>query len=204
MGETPIELAATGEVIWVNPPGNKGRIHRDDDGDMGNYEYNVAAGDTDAGWAPSLGDRVTFTEGPGNTASDVMLSGVVITPGTDAVLTFDGEPDFSLFIFADSTSFPDGETTGQLTVESLEIIPLPAPTGVEPAIKMALLPAGVHFDPPAKITIPNSFGSPPSSSVNMHSFDHDTGVFEPIGTGTVSDDGTLITSDPGFGIVKGG
>ena len=35
-------------------------------------------------------------------------------------------------------------------------------------------------------------------------FDHDLGTFELIGTGTVTDDGMLIVSDPGFGIVKGG
>ena len=62
--------AATGEVLWVNPPENKGRIRSDDDGK--NYEYNVNAGRTSPpGYEPALNQRVTFTEGPGNTASDV-------------------------------------------------------------------------------------------------------------------------------------
>ena len=62
--------AASGEVIWVNPPENKGRIRNDDDGK--NYEYNVNAGRTNPpGYEPALNERVTFTEGPGNTASDV-------------------------------------------------------------------------------------------------------------------------------------
>jgi hypothetical protein len=38
----------------------------------------------------------------------------------------------------------------------------------------------------------------------MYSFDHDIGSFVAIGTGTVSDDGLLIRSDPGVGVLKAG
>lgn len=31
-------MAATGEVTWTNPPGNKGRIRRNDGDDSGEYE----------------------------------------------------------------------------------------------------------------------------------------------------------------------
>ena len=67
-------MAATGEVTWTNPPGNKGRIKRKDDDDSGEYEYNTNAGDTNPpGTKFQVGDRVTFTEGPGRTASNVTL-----------------------------------------------------------------------------------------------------------------------------------
>ena len=74
--------AANGEVIWVNPPENKGRI-RSDDGDT-TYEYNVNAGNTNPdGWEPAVNQRVTFTEGPGNTASDVTTEDPAGVPGDD-------------------------------------------------------------------------------------------------------------------------
>jgi hypothetical protein len=38
----------------------------------------------------------------------------------------------------------------------------------------------------------------------IYSFDHDMGSFVATGTATVSEDGTVIRSDPGMGIVKGG
>ena len=38
----------------------------------------------------------------------------------------------------------------------------------------------------------------------MYSFDHDLGIFVSIGTGTVSEDGMLVKSDPGVGVVKAG
>ena len=67
-------MAATGEVTWTNPLGNKGRIRRNDDDDSGEYEYNTNAGDTNPpGIKFQGGDRVTFTPGPGMPASDVTL-----------------------------------------------------------------------------------------------------------------------------------
>ena len=44
----------------------------------------------------------------------------------------------------------------------------------------------------------------PGEQVEMFSFDHDLGEFVATGTATVSEDGTQICSDPGFGIVKSG
>ena len=69
-----VVAAATGEVTWTNPPENTGKIKRNDDSDNGDYVYNTNAGDTNPpGWEPSVGDQVTFTPGPGQTASDVTI-----------------------------------------------------------------------------------------------------------------------------------
>jgi hypothetical protein len=65
-------------------------------------------------------------------------------------------------------------------------------------------PAGVVFDPPARITYPNVDGLRPGQVVDIFSFDHDLGLFVSSGTGTVSPDGAVITSDPGSGITKAG
>lgn len=52
---------AKGVVSWTNPPDNKGKIVRTDDGTSNEYEYNVNAGDTVGGYIPRVGDIVTFT-----------------------------------------------------------------------------------------------------------------------------------------------
>ena len=80
---TPV-MAAKGTVMWVNPPENHGRIRKDDD-DMNDFEYNTNAGDTNPpGTKFQVGDRVTFTEGPGRTASDVTLDEDPGIPGDPA------------------------------------------------------------------------------------------------------------------------
>ena len=69
---------------------------------------------------------------------------------------------------------------------------------------MTIQPAGVTFDPPAPVAIPNLDGLRPGEVTDMYFFSHDIGMFVNIGPGTVSEDGSVIVSDPGFGIVKGG
>jgi len=62
---------AKGPVIWVNPPENKGKIARTDDGSNNEYEYNINAGNTVDGYVPKLNDIVTFTPVQGMTATGV-------------------------------------------------------------------------------------------------------------------------------------
>jgi hypothetical protein len=54
------------------------------------------------------------------------------------------------------------------------------------------------------MTIPNTDGYPPGAKTELYSFDHDLGQFVSIGPATVSDDGSVIVSDPGVGVIKGG
>src|SRR5262249_44654358 len=78
------------------------------------------------------------------------------------------------------------------------------PQGSTPFIVGTLQPGGVHFDPPAQVTYPNVNGLAPGDVADLFAFHHDIGQFVNIGPGTVSEDGSVITSDPGFGIVQAG
>jgi hypothetical protein len=60
------------------------------------------------------------------------------------------------------------------------------------------------FNPPAPITMPNVDGLQPGQVIELYSYDHDLAAFTAIGTGTVSEDGLLVRSDPGVGILKAG
>lgn len=115
-------------------------------------------------------------------------------------------PGFKLEIVPGSALFPDGSRSGyvSVTVVHSDKIPMAPQFGQQPRFIVTIQPAGVIFDPPAPITLPNVDGLAPGQITEMYSFDHDLGSFVAIGTGTVSEDGLLIHSDPGVGIVKGG
>jgi hypothetical protein len=118
----------------------------------------------------------------------------------------DGVPGFSLTVFAKSARFPAGVTDRRVMVTQVHAdkVPMPPVEGAAPRLVWTVQPAGVAFDPPARITYPNVDGLEPGQVVDIFSFDHDLGEFISVGTGTVSEDGAVVTSDPGVGIRKAG
>src|SRR5260370_17029804 len=76
--------------------------------------------------------------------------------------------------------------------------------GQQPRFIVTIQPVGTRFDPPAPITLPNVDGLQPMAVTEMYSYDHDLGMFIAIGTGTVSADGSVITSNAGVGVLKAG
>jgi len=124
---------------------------------------------------------------------------------TDVTLTLSDVPGVSLTVLANSATFPGGAHTGRLTLTQVHFdkVPMAPPNGSQFVLAWTIQPPGVQFDPPARITVPNN-GMPPGTLVDMFSFDHDLGVFVVIGTASVSADGSIIKSDPGFGIRKTG
>ena len=125
---------------------------------------------------------------------------------TEGEITVSNMPGFELSIPAGSATFGDGSTTGTISVTQVhrDKVPMPPPGGLAPKMVFTIQPPDVVFDPPAPITYPNAEGHPPGAIVELFSFDHDLGQFVSIGTGQVSEDGLLIESDPGVGIIKGG
>jgi hypothetical protein len=81
---------------------------------------------------------------------------------------------------------------------------MPPPNGVPPAFAWTIQPAGTKFSVPATITIPNTEGLPPGQVQEFYQYDHDLEQFVSVGTLRVSPDGSVLNSDPGFGITKAG
>jgi len=73
--------------------------------------------------------------------------------------------------------------------------------GQQPRFVVTIQPVGTMFNPPAAAALPNVDGCLPRQVTEMYSYDHDCVVLA-IGTGTVSEDGLLIRSDPGVGVLK--
>lgn len=155
--------------------------------------------DTVAGQNNTLGMPIYLL--PLNTENTQYVGG-----SNDVVYTLENIPGFSLSVKANSVTFPDGSNEGFISVTQVHAdkMPMEPPNGLQPRFIITIQPPGAVFDPPAPITIPNVDGLAPGDITEMYSFDHDMGQFVSIGTGTVSEDGTVIASDPGVGVIKAG
>ncbi|MCB1032512.1 MAG: hypothetical protein KDD47_01605, partial [Acidobacteria bacterium] len=125
----------------------------------------------------------------------------------DVILEMDGVPGFGIKIFAHSVILHDG-SRGQLMMSSSQVkfdkVPMAPPQGSTPLIVGTLQPGGIRFDPPAQVIYPNAEGLSPGDVADIFAFHHDIGQFVNVGPGTVSEDGSVVVSDPGFGIVQSG
>jgi hypothetical protein len=121
-------------------------------------------------------------------------------------LTIPTIPGFSLSVLPGAATFPGGAKTGCVTVTAVhpDKIPMVPGFGQQPRFIVTIQPAGTLFNPPAAVSIPNAEGLAPREVTEMYSFDHDLDTFVSIGSATVSDDGTVIRSDPGVGVLKAG
>jgi hypothetical protein len=123
----------------------------------------------------------------------------------DVTIVQNGMPGASLTVFADSVTCPDGSKTCEVSWSqvNMERVPMPAPMGSAFMLAWTVQPSGTHFDPPARICIPN-MDMPAGMQTEIYSFDHDLEAWVAVGTATITADGKLMCSDPGFGVVKAG
>lgn len=132
--------------------------------------------------------------------------GLLVDETNGGTLTLPEVPGFALTVLPGSATFPDGTKRGlvNVTVVHADKVPMVPNFGQQPRFIITIQPAGTHFNPPAALTMPNVDGLSPGQKTEMYSFDHDLGQFVSIGPGTVSEDGTVLQSDPGVGVLKGG
>lgn len=127
--------------------------------------------------------------------------------GTENVtIPVEGVAGAALTVFAGSATFPDGSRTGEVSVTqvSRDRVPMVAPRGGMFTAVVTIQPPGVRFDPPARLSLPNTEGLDIGSEVDLYSFDHDLGEFVGAGPMQVSDDGRQMVSVDGGGIAKSG
>lgn len=130
----------------------------------------------------------------------------VFAGNEDVDLTLPEFPGFKLSILKDSVTFPDGSREGLISVTAVNAskVPMAPPNGMQPQFIVTVQPTGALFDPPAQLSLPNVDGHAPGAQVEMYSYDHDLEEFVTIGLGTVSENGSVVTSDPGVGVIKAG
>ncbi|GAX61494.1 hypothetical protein SCALIN_C22_0208, partial [Candidatus Scalindua japonica] len=190
-----------GQFLISNVP--VGPLHLIADGSTAMFtgEYPILSFEivTVAGQKNTLGMPIYML--PLNTTNTQWVGGV-----EDVEYTLENIPGFSLTIKKNSVTFPDGSNEGFISVTQVNAdkVPMEPPNGLQPRFIITIQPPGAVFDPPAPITIPNVDGLGPGEITKMYSFDHDMGQFVIIGTGTVNEDGSIIKSDPGVGVIKAG
>ncbi len=130
----------------------------------------------------------------------------VVGGDQDVVLTMKNVPGVEYKVFAHSVTFPDGSHTGRLTLSQVhgDRVPMTPPNGTAPRLVGTLQPAGVKFDPPIQMTLPNTDGLAPGQVTEIFSFHHDVEQFVVEGTARVSSDGSVVVTDPGFGLTVSG
>ena len=125
---------------------------------------------------------------------------------TGGTLTIPQAPGFALAIAAGSATFPGGSRSGCVSVTpvNMDKVPMAPGFGQQPRFIVTIQPVGTLFNPPAALTIPNVDGLLPRAVTEMYSYDHDLASFVALGSATVSEDGSVIRSDPGAGVLKAG
>jgi formylglycine-generating enzyme required for sulfatase activity len=103
----------------------------------------------------------------------------------------------------EGTPAPEG-TIVALNQVHHDQVPMPMPDGAAPPFAWTLQPAGATFDPPITIEYPNMSGLAAGAVAYFLSFDHDTGRFEIVASGHVTEDGSTIVTDPGVGLTLAG
>jgi PKD repeat protein len=122
-------------------------------------------------------------------------------------LLMTGVPGYVFTVAPGSVTNPDGTPySGPLSLSQVHAdrVPMAPPHGTLPLIAGTLQPPGLHFNPPVQVQFPNTSGLAPGSVVDIYSYDHDQMAWVSQGPARVSTDGSVIVSDPGFGISKSG
>ncbi len=132
----------------------------------------------------------------------------IVGGDNEVALTLPGFEGFEMRVKANSVTFPDGSRIGPLAIapvhnDRLPMVPLSAAGRFE-TVGWTIQPTNTRFDPPIEVRIPNTSGLRPGQTIPIQQWDHDLALFVPMGNGTVSEDGTVIVSDPGSGITKAG
>jgi hypothetical protein len=162
---------------------------------------------------PTLSFQMATVPGIDNTLSAPIFLPVIDTKNSQVVggdqpvqLTMAGVPGVVYTVWPNSVTFPDGSHVGRLTLSQVHAdkVPMTPPNGGAPTLVGTLQPAGVVFNPPIQIQLPNTEGFSPGQVVEIFSFHHDVEQFVTEGTAHVTQDGSSIISDSGFGLTVSG
>ena len=129
------------------------------------------------------------------------------TSSQPLTLQMTGVPGYQFTVAPGSVTNPDGTPySGPLSLSQVHAdrVPMAPPHGSLPLMAGTLQPPGLHFNPPVQAQFPNTSGLAPGSVLDIYSYDHDQMAWVSQGPSRVSTDGSVIVSDPGFGISKSG
>jgi RHS repeat-associated protein len=126
---------------------------------------------------------------------------VQVSPTFNTTVTSPNLPGVELEIIGGSATNPDGTPfTGKLSINPVPDYGRPEsrPEELRPGMAVTIQPAGIRFNPPARLTFPNTDNMEPEAQLNLWSLSPDTGKFNIVGKSAVSSDGqSIITVEGG-------
>lgn len=176
----------------------------------GRQELIINGRDANLGVHAILAQPVDLIEGVlNNLANPITLPDVdvdaeiAVSPTFTTVISNPSVPGVELTIPGGTARNSDGTLfTGKLSINPVPDYGRPEsrPEELRPGMAITIQPAGVRFNPPARLTFPNADGMPPGSELDLWSLSPDTGTFSIVGKMVVSSDGQSIIT-VGGGVV---
>jgi hypothetical protein len=109
------------------------------------------------------------------------------------VVTFPEVPGAALDIPPQTAQFPEGAAAAiGLTLLPLPALPRSLPSGFTGIVAAEIDSPGLSFTAPARLTLPTVGPLSPGDLLVLLCLDETTGIYEPLGLGRVSGDGTVI------------
>jgi RHS repeat-associated protein len=123
----------------------------------------------------------------------------------EVIATTPAIPDLELVIPAGTTIIdPHGNPVSQITITSVpaDRSPMPLPSGVIVPLLLTIQPGGSVPSRPLELKFPNWQNAEPGTVADMYFFDVTIGNWAVWGTGTVTEDGRQVVTNPGFGLPR--
>jgi RHS repeat-associated protein len=129
-----------------------------------------------------------------------MANAMTIDPNVNATVTTTNIVGASVFVAAGSLNDQQGNPyVGQLSITEvpIEVTPAALPENLHPDLVVTIQPGEMVFTTPAPLSLPNRVGYAPGALMDLWSINPVTGVFDAVGKGQVSADGTVIETIEG-------
>ncbi|WP_186376320.1 Calx-beta domain-containing protein, partial [Hyella patelloides] len=129
-----------------------------------------------------------------------VASGEVIDPNVDVTVTTENIPGAAVTVSAGSLKTQEGEDfTGILSITEvpIDLTPAALPEGIVPDTVVTIQPGEMAFTTPALLSLPNRAEWEAGTEMELWSINPNTGDFDVVGTGRVSDDGSVVETIDG-------
>jgi RHS repeat-associated protein len=204
LGNVKVTLRASGHTAFSGndgfftmsgvPPDRQELIVNGREANLGVYAILAVSVDLIQGVFNNLASPITLPDV--DVEAEVQVSSIFTT-----VVTNPNVPGVELTILAGTARNSDGTPfTGKLSINPVPDYGRPEsrPEELRPGMAITIQPAGIRFNPPARLTFPNADGIPPGNELNLWSLSPDTGTFNIVGKTVVSADGqSLVTVEGG-------
>jgi RHS repeat-associated protein len=129
-----------------------------------------------------------------------LSTGTTVNPNAQTIATNPNLSGAQVIVAANSLYDKNGNAfTGVLSITEVptNLTPAALPPNLHPDLVVTIQPGDMVFNTPAKLTLPNQTGLRPGTEMDLWSINPNNGLFEKVGKGKVSLDGSTINTIEG-------